>query len=221
MSTENLRKILDTDELEFIQDQFRTKLATVESPSFPTSELYLSGLVPPGLQHLLASSELTLLSEIEGYKLWFPLTFDLSPSGQLEPHLGIPEVLETGAKERSWRLRDTSDIVVFDETGTPLPLLLNNISSSGMSANLQQSLDYQWPTNPFMLGLSLPGIRQPLSIPGQLVRQDKSQLAINFKSLSQPCDDLRAFLFKRHKSIFQNIYKSPLTQTSAKVNPSV
>ena len=71
--------------------------------------------VPQALASLLGKAKLTLLAEVGSYKLWFPLEMRLDDFGQLQPTLGVPEVLDAKGAERSWRLTQPEDVWIFDQ----------------------------------------------------------------------------------------------------------
>ncbi|HAW94540.1 MAG: hypothetical protein CML22_01020 [Rheinheimera sp.] len=162
--------------------------------------------VPELIAPLLGQAKLTLLAEVGNYKLWFPLEMTLDESGQFNPVLGIPEVVEYVGKQRSWRSTELDELNISSDD-LPGKIELLSLSSTGMALKLN-SVDSvkQMSRNP-ELTLHLPD-GQLLQLGMEPVRLHNQTLAAKITATKPNRDALRRFLFQRHRQRHPYLYQN-------------
>lgn len=162
--------------------------------------------VPQALASLLGKAKLTLLAEVGPYKLWFPLEMRLDDFGQLQPTLGVPEVLDTTGAERSWRLTLPEDVWIFDhDQGEQWSVV--SLSSSGMAIRAKSQQQFEQLIGSQELQLQLPD-GETMRVKIEPIRHEEGLAIVRFEAEIQEREALRQFLFNRHRSQHAKLYAS-------------
>jgi hypothetical protein len=204
-----LQPTLSAEELACFRELFVPTELSV-NPNNPTynlsHNLSIATEIPQVLAAILGKSTLTLLAEIDHYKLWFPISLHTDELGQFLPSLGMPEVLDTQGGERSWRLDNNKGIHLLDEQ-TAMAIEVLSLSSSGLSIKLPDNWEY---------------LDNSVSRMGTLQLSDGNEMAIEFEPIGQRNGILgakmllkspqqrvlREFLFAKHKLKYQHLYST-------------
>ncbi|MEE1981678.1 hypothetical protein [Shewanella xiamenensis] len=162
--------------------------------------------VPQALASLLGKAKLTLLAEVGSYKLWFPLEMRLDDFGQLQPTLGVPEVLDAKGAERSWRLTLPEDVWIFDQDqGEQWSVV--SLSSSGMAIRAKSSQQFEQLVDSQELQLQLPD-GETMRVKIEPIRHEEGLAIVRFQAEAEEREALRQFLFNRHRSQYPKLYAS-------------
>lgn len=162
--------------------------------------------VPQMVARILGQAKLTLLAEISHYKLWFPLTLKIDELGQFTPVLGIPEVLDSQVRDRSWRLTDLEDVAIVDDQKRQ-PLTVVSLSSSGVSIKVPSLAMAKKLLASKNVEMCLPDA-EPLQLAFEAVRSENGILAAKINAEGQQREALRKFLFNRHRAKYSHLYQS-------------
>ncbi|MBV7315782.1 hypothetical protein [Shewanella sp. NIFS-20-20] len=197
-----LKSILSQEELACINEVFAISSATNTS-MVPIS--VSMGDVPLSLSSLFSQAKFTLLAEIGQYKLWFPLQLQLDELGQIQPSIGIPEVLDTKGAERSWRMTQAGELVVYSERHQ-IPLEVLSLSNSGVAVRTVDATDRQDVLDSRLLHLLLPsGTR--LDLPVESVRSEQGVTVLKIAPHGEHAHALRQYLFHCHQTQFAHLYR--------------
>ena len=192
-----------TDEVNFFKQLFSERPPEVNSVKRHT--ITVQTQIPSGLATILSQSNLTLLAQGEGYKLWIPLHLELDEFGGYKPNLGTPEVIDINGCDRSWRVNPPIDVTLWDQTDKLLVNILS-LSSTGLMVSMQ---DVSYPRESLfgkVLNLHLPNeIRVELEL--EPVRVDSHIFAAKFKCLGHGQESIRKFLFNLHRSRNADLYR--------------
>jgi hypothetical protein len=162
--------------------------------------------VPQALASLLGKAKLTLLAEVGPYKLWFPLEMRLDDFGQLQPTLGVPEVLDAKGAERSWRLTQPEDVWIFDQDqGEQWSVV--SLSSSGMAIRAKSPQQFERLVDSQELQLQLPE-GETMRVKIEPIRNEEGLAIVRFQAEAEEREALRQFLFNRHRSQYPKLYAS-------------
>lgn len=162
--------------------------------------------VPELIAPLLGQAKLTLLAEVGNYKLWFPLEMTMDESGQFNPVLGIPEVVEYVGKQRSWRSTELDELNIRSE-GLSGKVELLSLSSTGMALKLNSIDSVEQMSRHPELTLQLPD-GQLLQLGMEPVRLHNQTLAAKITTTKPNRDALRRFLFQRHRQRHPYLYQN-------------
>lgn len=168
--------------------------------------LTVSTEVPQVIASILGKAKLTLLAEVGSYKLWFPLCMKVDDFGQLQPTLGVPEVLDASGVERSWRLTQAEDVWIFDhDQGEQWSVA--SLSSSGMAIRAKSQQQFSQLLGSKDLQLQLPD-GETLRVDIEPIRSEKGLAIVKFQAEAEEREALRQFLFNRHRSQHAKLYAS-------------
>jgi hypothetical protein len=201
-------EILSSDELEFIR-----QLDAADPGQAPEDEvggwLRISEDAAGLLGGLSESPLIELQAGWQGHRLRFPLKPKTrSDNGELTLEIGVPEVLEGGARSRSWRVPpETDEMQLQDQSGRLEQPRVINLSYTGMAIEQRADRlpDLDQPLRD--LRLVLPGQGEYLRLLGYVVRQTRLddrriQLGIRFEPLSEENRDrLGRYILRRHKEL--------------------
>lgn len=199
--------VLTHSELGYLSDLFGQKQEVVPSYGSVNHIISVTTEVPELISALLDQAKFTLLAEVGQYKLWFPLDMTLDEFGQLNPVLGIPEVVEHSGTERSWRLASAQGITLGDGRYAEKVQLIS-LSSTGMALKLHCTKLAEQLMQQQELELTLPD-GQSVPVCFMPVRQQGSVVAARFTTGKLQRDMLRRFLFQCHRQHFPALYQQP------------
>jgi hypothetical protein len=154
---------------------------------------------------LFSRARLTLLAELGDYKLWFPLEMRLDEFSRPNPVIGVPEVVDAGGHERSWRLAGDVDVVLCGDaySGT---VSVESISSTGLSLRLGCERSAEQLLVQDRLQLRLPD-GQSIHFAFEPIRRERNMLAVRIRPCEESRTRLRRFLFLKHRVKHPRLYR--------------
>ena len=199
--------VLSKEERGYIAELFDENV-TIAPPgqSGESHTISVTTEVPELIASLLGHAKLTLLAEVGNYKLWFPLEMTLDESGQFNPVLGIPEVVEYIGKQRSWRSTELAELDI-SSTDFSGKVELLSLSSTGMALKLNSADSAAHISHNPELTLHLPD-GQTLQLGMEPVRLHNQTLAAKITTTGPNRDVLRRFLFQRHQQRHPTLYQN-------------
>ncbi|MDX1537156.1 hypothetical protein [Arsukibacterium sp.] len=198
--------VLSKEERGYIAELFEGDIAIAPAePGGVSHTISVTTEVPELIAPLLGQAKLTLLAEVGNYKLWFPLEMTLDESGQFNPVLGIPEVVEYVGKQRSWRSTELDGLNIRCE-GLSGKVELLSLSSTGMALKLNSVDSVEQMSRHPELTLQLPD-GQLLQLGMEPVRLHNQTLAAKITTTKPNSDALRRFLFQRHRQRHPYLYR--------------
>ncbi|WP_052749070.1 hypothetical protein [Arsukibacterium ikkense] len=199
--------ILSEEERGYFAALFDEEITVVPAGSDNLSHMIsVTAEVPKLIGSLLGQAQFTLLAEVGHYKLWFPMEMTLDEFGQLNPVLGIPEVVEYAGNQRSWRLTELDELSVSNASYTGKVKVLS-LSSTGMALQLDCAEVAAQMRLSSEITLQLPD-GQLLQLSMVPVRQHGSMLATRITACKQNRDVLRRYLFQRHRQRHPALYQA-------------
>lgn len=199
--------ILSSDELEYIRQLYADPGHEPEDDV--GGWLRVSEDAAGLLEGFSESPLIELQAGWQGHRLRFPLKpRTRSENGELMLEIGVPEILEGGARSRSWRMRLGGDeMQLQDKSGRLEQPRVVNLSYTGMAIEqrAERVPDMNQPLSD--LRLVLPGQSEYLRLLGYVVRHihlddERTQLGIRFEPLSEENRELLGrYILRRHKEL--------------------
>lgn len=191
------------DEVELFRELFST---TANTELEQHKLVKMQTQVPSCLASILHQSNLSVLAEGPGYKLWIPLRIEINEFGEIIQNFGAPEVIDINGHERSWRVKTPEDVTLTDSTNNQLGDILS-LSSTGITLNRLDTSNIEESLNGKVLNLNLPD-QKPVKLQLEAVRVDRHTFAARFKCVNHGQDAIRQFLFALHRSRNLNLYRN-------------
>jgi hypothetical protein len=195
---------LSVEELDFFKHVFANDVIECNL-SEQNHKLTVHTSIPKNLIKMFGDAKLSLLAEISHYQLWFPLTLAFSETGQFQPKLGIPEILDIQGGERSWRVNHLNNVSLFDKKNEQ-KLKILSLSSSGLTFKICSPIKENSLLNQSDFELILPDKKQ-VNLALKTVRSDHNMLAAKFVNIDDGSEALRKFIFNFHRKEYSNLYK--------------
>jgi hypothetical protein len=192
---------LTKEEVDFFKNVF---YETPEDDILKEHKLSIHIDIPSNLKNLVTNSKLTLLSEIQHYQLWFPVSLSLNEQGEFCPVLGIPEIIDTQGSQRSWRINTPENVSLFN-LGKNQEIEILSLSSTGITFKINGSEESIKQLKQSSLEMRLPDNNIKLAL--DPVRTNDNIIAAKFKSCEQGKESLRKFLYNSHKILYSDLYK--------------
>lgn len=212
MNAKSSKPTLTREELDYIRELFSASEGSASAPA--GLHLATSEESHRFLEHLRDAGKLRLEADWGNHRLLFPVDISLlTESGELNLELGIPEILESGAVSRNWRVTpDAQEIRIDDTSGLLHAPRIVNISASGLAIRDRlppHAHPEQHPVTPLLV--RLPGLRRPLRLKGRVVRSTRgrngreTELGIHFEHPSgRAREALDRYIFHRHRELYHH-----------------
>lgn len=192
---------LTKEEFDFLKNIF---YETPEHGLVKEHKLNINIDIPSNFKKILTSSKLTLLSEIDHYQLWFPVSLSLNEMGEFCPELGVPEIIDTLGGQRSWRVNAPENVSLFN-LGKNQEIEILSLSSTGITFKINGSENSLKQLKKCSLEMRLPDNNIKLAL--DPVRTNNNIIAAKFKNFEQGRDSLRKFLYNLHQNLYSDLYK--------------
>ncbi len=199
--------ILSADELDYLRQLFAEPEQDAEDEV--GGWLRVSEDAAGLLQAFTENPRIELQAGWKGHRLRFPLKPRArADSGEMTLEIGVPEILEGGARSRSWRVPpDGEEMQLLDQSGLLERPRVVNLSYTGMA--IEQRADRVPDLNQPLadIRLVLPGQGEFVRLLGYVVRHTRLddehvQLGIRFEPLEADTRDrLGRYILRRHKEL--------------------
>jgi len=213
------KPVLSSDELVYLSHLFdadRGRSAAARAPAGTrriTCTTELPAMVPASL---FGKSRLTLQADLGDYRLAFPVHVTLDEFDQLSSTVGVPEVIDTGGQERSWRLTGDDDVALSgDEFAGKISV--DSISSTGVSLRLSCARTAERLLAQDRLRLRLPD-GQVVITRLEPIRREHGLLAARIRPCSASRHALNRFLFQKHRANHPELYQGVRLPTAGRDN---
>lgn len=211
--------ILCADELSYLSRLFESdkerdvSVQGVAGTRSISTSTELPALIPPSL---LGNARLTLLAEIGCYRLTFPVEVKVDEFNQVRSVIGIPEIIETGGPERSWRCPAVDDIVLSGDeySGT---VTVESVSSTGIALQLSCERTAEHLLAQDRLRLRLPDGKIVVARL-EPIRREQNLLAARIVPQAASRDLLCGFLFEKHRANHPKLYRGVRLPGAARDN---
>lgn len=192
---------LTKEEFDFLKNLF---YESTEHGLVKEHKLNINIDIPSNFKKILTSSKLTLLSEIDHYQLWFPVSLSFNEMGEFCPELGVPEIIDTQGGQRSWRVNTPENVSLFN-LGKNQEIEILSLSSTGITFKINGSENSLKQLKKCSLEMRLPDNNIKLAL--DPVRTNNNIIAAKFKNFEQDKDSLRKFLYNLHQNLYSDLYK--------------
>ncbi|MGY4534994.1 hypothetical protein ACVW0Y_004147 [Pseudomonas sp. TE3786] len=191
--------ILTSEELDFIQD-LQTSARLPGPAQTPSLRVDGGAQIKALLTRLAASDQLTIEAHFNGERVTFPLQLVEDEFHSLSLEIGLPQVVEPGESERSWRLHLKPAIALLDEHGKPSGVWLHSLSTTGLLVEIRHRLV----PNNFTLWLPQSGA-EPIRLQGILARRTEQRLVAYRLSGRKTVhsERLRQYIYQQHRLLNQ------------------
>lgn len=146
------------------------------------------------------ADDLQLIANYGRHHLVFPVQMKMGDFANFSLSLKSPKVFEKGEHLRAWRLDADNTMALVNDTGKELNYKIKDISASGLSVVIEDSLHFEFPEELNNIYLQLPNREKLLISASKIRRLDEKSVAYSF---GDGTDDevlslIAEYLFERH-----------------------